>query len=295
MLQQDIDFKQDLWKSEIDFANFCWFDINLPCGHEFRPLLHPPPVLWFRFFTSYAFTPHSFSKEIVCLSRDYSACCWDAPVHLGHYKSFIFYCRSIKAIAVNEKTGFVELTARGREMIRLPVQPMLAHMILESLELDLLPEMAAVCACIHIGSLFMHHLEDEVGHVWVVKLMLLMHWLRCTSFLSIIWLKECCRHYISCNVKSTSVTSMLSALRLPYGTSDPHVSVELPKCVLAEGSCCFAGHERTLLQYMNSRPIAEKFRTNWRGGNGGRTYRADQRGFERRADRLIKFKWTSSW
>uniref|UniRef100_F1KPR8 RNA helicase n=1 Tax=Ascaris suum TaxID=6253 RepID=F1KPR8_ASCSU len=68
---------------------------------------------------------------------------------------------SIKAIAVNEKTGFVELTARGREMIRLPVQPMLAHMILESLELDLLPEMAAVCACIHIGSLFMHHLEDE--------------------------------------------------------------------------------------------------------------------------------------
>uniref|UniRef100_A0A915A435 Helicase-associated domain-containing protein n=1 Tax=Parascaris univalens TaxID=6257 RepID=A0A915A435_PARUN len=80
---------------------------------------------------------------------------------------------SIEAIAINEEMGCFELTARGREIIRVPVQPMLAHMLLESLALDLLPEMAAVCACIHIGSLFMRHLDDEVSYVCSGKALIL--------------------------------------------------------------------------------------------------------------------------
>lgn len=64
----------------------------------------------------------------------------------------MIYCRSLKAIELRE--SLLVLTEEGKEMLQLPVEPRLAKMVLNSVQYDLVAEVAVVCACIHVGSLF---------------------------------------------------------------------------------------------------------------------------------------------
>ncbi|VBB31249.1 unnamed protein product [Acanthocheilonema viteae] len=61
--------------------------------------------------------------------------------------------RSLKAIECCGTT--VVLTQLGKKMKQLPVEPRLAKMVLDSVQYDAVAEAAVVCACIHVGSLFL--------------------------------------------------------------------------------------------------------------------------------------------
>ncbi|EJD76414.1 ATP-dependent RNA helicase DHX8 [Loa loa] len=60
--------------------------------------------------------------------------------------------RSLKAIECRET--MLVVTQLGKMMQQLPVEPRLAKMVLDSVQYDLVAEVAVVCACVHVGSLF---------------------------------------------------------------------------------------------------------------------------------------------
>ncbi|KHN77397.1 putative pre-mRNA-splicing factor ATP-dependent RNA helicase [Toxocara canis] len=68
---------------------------------------------------------------------------------------------SLNAMEIDDRTGLPKLTALGREMLNLPISPALAYMVMESVNLHILPEVAAICACINAGPVFrcVSHME----------------------------------------------------------------------------------------------------------------------------------------
>ncbi|VDM38029.1 unnamed protein product, partial [Toxocara canis] len=74
---------------------------------------------------------------------------------------------SLNAMEIDDRTGLPKLTALGREMLNLPISPALAYMVMESVNLHILPEVAAICACINAGPVFRCVSHMEVGYLIV--------------------------------------------------------------------------------------------------------------------------------
>uniref|UniRef100_A0A0M3JY48 ATP-dependent RNA helicase DHX40 n=1 Tax=Anisakis simplex TaxID=6269 RepID=A0A0M3JY48_ANISI len=63
--------------------------------------------------------------------------------------------------AVESSGGILSLTQMGRQMTAFPIPPTLSYMILESKKYSIVPEMAVICACINIRSIFSYRRSQE--------------------------------------------------------------------------------------------------------------------------------------